>query len=216
MESSTSQSAPEQAKEKVQQATQQASEQARSRVTDVVSQRSTDAGEQVNSAAQALRQTSSQLRESGKDAPARAMEAAADRIEGLGSWLRDSDGDAILHDIENFGRRKPTAVMFGALALGFAASRVLRASSSQRFQSRGDGAYSYGTTGYTGRAGTMGAPPVSSGVGALSGSPTSGYTAEGDTTSAPTSRMGVGDLGTEPGQGTVGGEGQGFTPPRGA
>ena len=200
METSTGQSTPDQAKEKaqeaagqVQQVAGQAKEQARTRVTDVVSQRSTTAGEQVNSAADALRQTSSQLRSSGKDAPAKAMDTLAERIESVGNWLRDSDGDQILHDIEDLGRRQPTAIMFGGLALGFAASRVLRASSSKRFEGRsGDGSLDrYRTTGGNASRASAGIGTTPGAPGALSGSPTSGLTAEGGTASAPTSRMGL-------------------------
>lgn len=219
METSTGQTAPEQAKEKVHEVAGQASEQARTRVTDVVTQRSTDAGEQVNTAADALRQTSSQLRSSGQEAPAKAIESAAGRIEDVGNWLRDSDGDQILHDIENMARRQPTAVLFAGLALGFAASRLLRASSTKRYQSRaGNGSLDrYRTTGFDSASGTsaqtMGGPArtgtgIGTQAGALSGSPTSGLTAEGDTVSAPTSRMGL-ESDVRRGEG-------GFTPPRGA
>jgi hypothetical protein len=217
METSAGQSAPGQAKDKVQHAAGQATDQARGRVADVVTKQSTNAGEQVNSAADALRQTSSQLRESGKEAPARAMDTAAERIEGVGNWLRDSDGDQILHDVENLARRQPTAVIFGGLALGFVASRLLRASSSKRYQSTsGNGSLDrYRTTGYGtsgraagGTAGTAGRTGAGVGTGALSGSPTSGLTAEGDSVSAPTSRMGL-ESDVRRGEG-------GLTPPRGA
>lgn len=221
METSTGQSAPEQAKEKVQQAAGQATDQARGRVTDVVTERSTDAGEQVNSAADALRQTSSQLRSSGKEAPAKVMDTVAGRIEGVGNWLRDSDGDQILHDIENLARRQPTAVIFGGVTLGFIASRLLRASSTKRYQSTtGNGSLDrYRTTGYgagtsgasrggTAAGGSTGVGTAGVGTGALSGSPTSGLTAEGDSVSAPTSRMG---LESDPRRSA-----SGFTPPRGA
>jgi hypothetical protein len=50
----------------------------------------------------------------------------------VGSYLERSDGDTILRDAEDFGRRQPWAVMLGGLAVGFAASRVLKASSQQR------------------------------------------------------------------------------------
>ena len=225
MAANAGQSAPEQAKEKVQDAASGASEQARSRVTNVVDQRSTDAGQQVEKTAQALRKTSSQLNDQGLGAPAKVLDAVVDRIEGAGTYLQSADGDKILHDVENLARRQPNAVIFGGLTLGFIASRLLKASSSRRYQSSsvGDGTYGrtgYGSAGY-GAAGygtRGGLPPAGTtaggsgaaagaGVGALSGSPTSGLTAEGDTTSAPTSRMGLGN---------VGGEGEGFIPPRGA
>lgn len=214
MATNAGQSAPEQAKEKVQDAASGASEQARSRVTNVVDQRSTDAGQQVEKTAQALRKTSSQLTDQGLGAPAKVLDAVVDRIEGAGSYLQASDGDKILHDVESLARRQPNAVIFGGLTLGFIASRLLKASSSRRYQSKSAGTGTYGSAGYGTRAGLPRAGTAAgsgsaagAGVGALSGSPTSGLTAEGDSTSPPTSRMGLGN---------VGGEGEGFIPPRGA
>ena len=61
-------------------------------------------------------------------------EQAADRAERLGGYLKQSDADRILGDIEDFGRRQPLAVLVGGLALGFIASRLLKASSSNRYQ----------------------------------------------------------------------------------
>ena len=79
-----------------------------------------------------------QLREQGKDGPAKLADQAADRAQRVGSYLEDSDADRIIGDVEDFARRNPWAVALGGLALGFAASRVLRASSTDRYQS---GAY---------------------------------------------------------------------------
>lgn len=114
--------------------------QARSRVRDQVDERSTQAGEQVKSSAGDVRSVAEELRKQGKDKPAKYAEQAADRAERLGDWLEDSDGDKILNDIEDFARSKPWAVVAGGVALGFAASRLLKASSSQRYQaSRSNG-----------------------------------------------------------------------------
>jgi hypothetical protein len=113
----------------------EAAGQARTRVRDQVDQRSTQLGDQVKSNAGDVRSVADELRKQGKDAPARYAEQAADRAERLGGYLQNSDGDQILRDVEDFGRRNPWAVAAGGLALGFAASRMLKASSSQRYQS---------------------------------------------------------------------------------
>lgn len=120
-----------QAKEKA----QEAGAQARSRVRDEVDRRSTDAGQQAGSAAQALRDASGKLREEGNEPVAKGLEQVADRIDRAGGWLRDADGDRILRDVEDFGRRNSMAVMAGGLAIGFAASRLLKASSRRRYES---------------------------------------------------------------------------------
>jgi hypothetical protein len=106
--------------------------QARRRLRDEADRRSTEAGEQAGSAAEALRRASHQLREQGNAPAAKAIELAADRIERAGGWLRDADSDAILRDIEDFARRNPLAVAAAGLAIGAAASRLLRASSRRR------------------------------------------------------------------------------------
>jgi hypothetical protein len=122
----------EQAKEKVQQTAQQAAGQARGQIRRQVDERSTQAGEQVTSTADDVRSVAQQLRQQGKEQPAKLAEQAADRAERLGTYLKQSDGDAILRDVEDFGRRQPWAVMLGGLAAGFLASRFLKASSSRR------------------------------------------------------------------------------------
>src|SRR4051812_27285639 len=122
----------DQAKEKA----QEAAGQAKGRVREQVDQRSTEAGKQVSSTAGDLRSVGEELRKQGKDTPAKLAEQAADRTERLGGYLSESDADRILGDVEDFARKQPWAVVAGGLALGFAASRFLKASSSQRYQQR--------------------------------------------------------------------------------
>jgi hypothetical protein len=119
-----------QAKEKAQEAGQQA----RSRVRDEVDRRSTQAGDQAGSAARALRDASQRLRDEGNEPVANGVEQVAQRVESAGSWLREADGDRILRDVEDFGRRNPLAVVAGSVAVGFAVSRLLKASSRRRYQ----------------------------------------------------------------------------------
>jgi hypothetical protein len=108
--------------------------QVRGRLRDQVDQRSTQAGDQVQSAAQDVRRVAEQLRGQGKDTPARVAKQVADRAESFGSYLRDADGERLLGDAEAVARRQPWLVAAGGLALGFAASRFLKASSSRRYQ----------------------------------------------------------------------------------
>jgi hypothetical protein len=124
----------EQAKEKAQEKAQQAKGQAASRVRDQVDQRSTQAGAQVSSTASDIRSVADQLREQGKEQPAKLAEQAAQRAETLGDYLQRSDGDTILQDLEDFGRKQPWAVIAGGVALGIVASRFLKASSRNRYE----------------------------------------------------------------------------------
>jgi hypothetical protein len=123
-------SAAEQAREKAQRATGEA----RSRVRDQVDQRSTQAGERIAGGAEDARSVGEHLRSQGKERPAMLADQAAERAERVADYLKRSDGDAILRDVEGFGRERAWAVMAGGLVLGFAASRFLKASSSRRYR----------------------------------------------------------------------------------
>lgn len=111
---------------------QETAGQAKDGVRTEVDQRSTQAGQQVRTTGEDLRSVAQSLRQQGKDQPARVAEQAAERADRLGGYLEESDADRILADIEDFARRRPMAVALGGLALGFAASRFLRASSTER------------------------------------------------------------------------------------
>jgi len=137
----TSDSTADQAKDKAQQVAgaaqdkaQQAAGQVSDRVREQVDTRSTQVGEQAGTAAQDMRSVSQHLRSEGKDKPAQYAEKAADRVEQAGDYLKRSDGDAILRDVERVSRERPWAVMAGGLVLGIAASRFLKASSSRRYR----------------------------------------------------------------------------------
>lgn len=132
-----------QAQEKAQQAAgqaqekaQQAAGQAQAKVREQLGQRANQLAGQVHQQASDLRSVSGALRDQGKDRPAQAVDRLAGYAEQAGSYLRDKDADAMLRDAEDFGRRKPAAVAAGALALGFVASRFLKASSSKRYSAR--------------------------------------------------------------------------------
>lgn len=70
----------------------------------------------------------------GNDPPPQVVVEAADRMECVGGYPKESDADTIPRGLEDFGRGKPWAVAHGGLAIGFAASRFLKASSRGRYQ----------------------------------------------------------------------------------
>jgi hypothetical protein len=124
--------------------------QARGRVSDQVDQRSTQAGERVAGTANDVRSIAQELRNQGKDAPANLAEQVANQADRVGDYLKGASGDRILRDVEDFARRQPMLVAAAGLALGFAASRFLKASSSRRYESSygssGDGGYRRAST----------------------------------------------------------------------
>jgi hypothetical protein len=135
-DSPTESSTTDQAKEKAHAAAGQAKEKAGSQLRSQFDQRSTDAGHRVGGIASDVRAVGESLREQGKDQPAKLAEQAADRAERLGGYLKESDADRILGDVEDFGRRQPWAVIAGGVALGLVASRFLKASSIDRYEQR--------------------------------------------------------------------------------
>lgn len=113
---------------------QHAAGQAKERLRDQVDRRSTQVGDQVGSAAQDVRTVGEELRKQGRDKPAQLADEGAERAERLAAYLKESDPDRILGDIEDFGRKQPWAIVVGGLALGFLGSRFVRASSRKRYE----------------------------------------------------------------------------------
>jgi hypothetical protein len=145
---STTEQVKDQVKEKAQVAQDKARGamgQARGRISDQVDQRSTEAGERIAGTASDVRSIAQELRSQGKDAPANLADQLASQADRVGDYLKGASGDRILRDVEDFARRQPMLVAAAGLALGFAASRFLKASSSRRYES---GYRSYGDSGY--------------------------------------------------------------------
>lgn len=121
-----------QAQEKAGEAAGKAQESIRQQIDE----RSTKAGERVGGTADDLRSVGEELRNQGKDGPARLADRAAEQTEKVGSYLRDKSSDDLLHDVEDFGRQRPWAVLAGGVALGAVAARFLKASSRDRYRQR--------------------------------------------------------------------------------
>jgi hypothetical protein len=138
----------ESGKEKAQEGLQKAKEtgvekaketglQAKDQVARQVDERSTTAGEQVATLAEATRKMSQELRNQGQGTPARLAEQAAEQAERLGRYLQDGDSDRFMGDFERAARRQPWAVAGGAFVLGIAAARFLKASAARRREANG-------------------------------------------------------------------------------
>jgi hypothetical protein len=136
---STGEQVKEQVTEKAQVAQDKArgaTERARSRLRDQVDQRSTQAGERLSGTAADVRGVADELRRQGKDTPARLAEQLAGQTDRAADYLKGASGERILRDVEDLARGNPWAVAAGGLALGFAASRFLKASSRRRYQAQ--------------------------------------------------------------------------------
>ncbi|HVD86977.1 MAG TPA: hypothetical protein VNB59_06175 [Solirubrobacterales bacterium] len=120
------------AQEKAREAAGKAQEGLRQQIDD----RSTQAGKRVDGTARDLRSVGEELRKQGKDTPAKLADRAAEQTEKVGSYLKDNGADRMLHDVEDFGRQRPWAVLAGGLVLGVATARFLKASSRGRYEER--------------------------------------------------------------------------------
>jgi hypothetical protein len=169
---STSERVGEQARalsDQARESAQQATGQVRNRVRQEVDSRTTQAGEQLSSKARDVRSVGEQLRKQGQDGPAQLAEGAADQVERIADYMKEADADRLLEDIEDFARGRPWVLAIGGLTLGFIASRLLKASSGDRYRSSQSGAQARLTDWDTtpGPAATYGSvtrSPVSTGV----------------------------------------------------
>jgi hypothetical protein len=133
-------------------------------VQEQVDQRTNQAGEKVSGTADDVRSVAEELRKQGKDGPAKLADQAAEQAEKVGSYLSGTGPEQMLHDVEDFGRRQPWALLAGGLVAGAAAARFLKASSRSRYEGRvggGTGAAGgyKGGAGYAGSSGATQPPP---------------------------------------------------------
>jgi ElaB/YqjD/DUF883 family membrane-anchored ribosome-binding protein len=142
----SAQSTAEQAKERVQESAEQVGQkaqevrgQAGERVRKELDARSSEAGEQVSTTAEAIRRLGEQLRAEGNHGVAKYADQVAERVERLGSYLSQANADRVLDDVESFARRQPWLVAFGGAAAGFLASRFVKASSASRYRETYEG-----------------------------------------------------------------------------
>lgn len=113
---------------------EEAKDRASGTVKEQMDTRSTQAGEQMQKVAGAMRQSSNQLREQAGETPAKVNDAVAEKVEQLSTYLTNANADTMLSDLENVARRRPWLVAGAATVLGFAFSRFLKASGRTRYE----------------------------------------------------------------------------------
>jgi hypothetical protein len=102
-------------------------------VSRQIARQTASAGEQLAQTASALREAGQTMKDRGQgDFINDAAQAVADRIDGIGSYLKTSSPEELIGDLEQFGRKQPVVAGAAAFVTGFAASRLLRASASGR------------------------------------------------------------------------------------
>ena len=109
------------------------------KVRSELDERTTEMGNQARAFAQSLRRAGNESQ--SNDVASRVAVGAADRLERAGEYLERARGDDLLRDAERFARERPWVVAGVAAAVGFAASRLLKASSERRYETWNSGAY---------------------------------------------------------------------------
>jgi hypothetical protein len=122
---------------------------------DQIDRRTTDAGRMLDSHVGNLRAMSQSMRQQGLGATAGAVDYAADRLGKVSSYLTNTDGDRIMHDLENVAREHMIVTGAFGFLLGLTAARVLKASASDRYRTY-SGAYGGTSTMPAATAGTGG------------------------------------------------------------
>jgi ElaB/YqjD/DUF883 family membrane-anchored ribosome-binding protein len=144
-----------QAKDMVSQQATQAKERGRGLVEEQLDQRAQQLGQQLDTASSAFRRAAEQARIEGNPSQARMADQIADRAEGIGNHLLQTDGRRLLEEAEDVARRRPWLVAGVGAMIGFALARALKASSGDRYHSRYQTVYSAQAS----RAGQVPPPP---------------------------------------------------------
>jgi hypothetical protein len=129
----------EQAKQQGQQLAHQARQQANQlaakgteQVKSQLANQKHDASQRMVPIQSALRETAQQLRKQGQGSVAGYTDQAADRVERLAGYLRETEVDEMVDEVRGFARRRPALFLSSAAALGFLATRFLKSSSQQQ------------------------------------------------------------------------------------
>jgi len=123
------------------------------------------ASDALGSVALAIRQTGTQLHEQDNAQIAQYADKAAQQVENLANYLRNTDISQMAAQVERLARRQPALFLGGALALGLFGARFLKSSSQQAqgqswqgysgdYPSRGSMDYSGSNTGGYSYSGT--------------------------------------------------------------
>jgi ElaB/YqjD/DUF883 family membrane-anchored ribosome-binding protein len=86
----------------------------------------TAAGERLAETATPLREMGETLREKGQDGPARIAEAAAERSERLGGYLKEPHPKRLVEDLTGAARGKPWMPLAIGALIGLIAARLLK------------------------------------------------------------------------------------------
>jgi len=122
----------QQAQQKLGEAAEKASEQALSQLEA----RKAQAAEGLGSVAQALDQTSEQLRNQQQEVMPEYLHGAAETIRGAAEYLKRNDVRQLIENVRTVARRQPELFLGGAFVLGLLTARFLKSSGDGRARRR--------------------------------------------------------------------------------
>ena len=100
----------------------------------------------VTSVAQAVRQSTQQLRDNRHETIARYVDQAVDGVERFANRLKEKDVNELVRDAQQFARRNPAVFVGTAFGIGVVAARFLK--SSNRGNAGEYGGWREHTSGY--------------------------------------------------------------------
>lgn len=94
--------------------------------------------EGVTSVAQAVRQSTQQLRDNQHETIAQYVEQAVDGVERFAARLKEKDANELVRDAQQFARRNPAVFVAAAFGVGIVAARFLKSSGRTASNSNAD------------------------------------------------------------------------------
>ena len=86
----------------------------------------------IGSVAQAVRQSTQQLRDQQHETIAQYVEQAADQLERFATRLKQQNVGDLLNEAQDLARRRPALFIGGAFALGLLGARFIKSSGQNR------------------------------------------------------------------------------------
>jgi hypothetical protein len=120
-------------KEEVKERASRVASDVKQQAASMAEQRKGRLADQVHGVAEALRATGQKLHEDQNEQIAPLADAAAERIDGIANYVREHDLASLYNDVNRFARRHPELIVGGALLLGFALARFLKASGESAY-----------------------------------------------------------------------------------
>lgn len=96
-----------------------------------LSQQKDRATDGLGSVAQAVRQSTQQLRQQQHDTIAQYVEQAADQLEKLSTRLKEKNVNELMDDAQRFARQRPGLFIGSAFAIGLIGSRFFKSSAER-------------------------------------------------------------------------------------